>query len=119
MGSDPQGYESRKTISKADVAEVMDQVILEIQSLREAGQKEYAHRDEDAMRNFITQGKRYNLPPEKVLMLMADKHHDGIVAFINGHRSQRESVTGRINDMIVYLILLRAMIDMWDLEEAR
>ena len=35
---------------------------------------------------------------------------DGINAFINGHTSQREDVTGRITDCIVYLMLLWGMI---------
>ena len=39
------------------------------------------------------------------------KHIDGIMAHINGHKSQREDVRGRITDAIVYLLLLRGMID--------
>ena len=38
------------------------------------------------------------------------KHVDGINAFIKGHNSQREDVTGRITDCIVYLMLLWGMI---------
>lgn len=38
------------------------------------------------------------------------KHVDGINAFIKGHKSQREDVTGRITDCIVYLMLLWGMI---------
>ena len=39
------------------------------------------------------------------------KHIDGIMAYINGHKSQREGVEGRITDAIVYLLLLRGMVD--------
>ena len=39
------------------------------------------------------------------------KHIDGILAFINGHKSQREDVRGRLTDVIVYLTLLWGMID--------
>ena len=39
------------------------------------------------------------------------KHIDGIIAYINGHESQRESITGRINDAIVYLCILRGMVE--------
>ena len=39
------------------------------------------------------------------------KHIDGISSYIQGHHSQREDVSGRITDAIVYLFLLWAMID--------
>jgi len=39
------------------------------------------------------------------------KHIDGITAYLNGHKSQREDVRGRIKDAIVYLMLLWAMIE--------
>ena len=39
------------------------------------------------------------------------KHVDGISAHVKGHKSQREDVTGRITDAIVYLCLLRGMIE--------
>jgi|TARA_R110000824_G_scaffold38267_9_gene117072 hypothetical protein len=34
---------------------------------------------------------------------------DGIIAHVEGHDSQREEVTGRITDAIVYLCLLWGM----------
>tara|TARA_R100000458_G_scaffold12744_1_gene10536 strand:- start:452 stop:643 length:192 start_codon:yes stop_codon:yes gene_type:complete len=39
------------------------------------------------------------------------KHIDGISSFVNGHKSQREDVRGRITDAIVYLCLLWGMIE--------
>ena len=39
------------------------------------------------------------------------KHIDGISSFVNGHKSQREDVRGRLTDAIVYLCLLWGMID--------
>ena len=39
------------------------------------------------------------------------KHVDGIAAYVKGHKSQREDVTGRITDCIVYLMLLWGMIE--------
>ena len=39
------------------------------------------------------------------------KHIDGIAAYVKGHKSQREDVTGRITDCIVYLMLLWGMIE--------
>ena len=95
--------------TKKDVADVMEAVTQEISFLRDAGQKEYAHADDRPFRNFETLADELDLSREKVLWIYLKKHMDGVLAHINGHRSQRESVKGRINDAIVYLILLRAM----------
>lgn len=58
--------------------------------------------------------ERTGISREQVLMVYLEKHMDGIHAWVNGHRSQREGVRGRINDAVVYLTILRAMAD--DLE---
>ena len=47
----------------------------------------------------------------QVLMVYLLKHIDGISSFVNGHKSQREDVRGRITDAIVYLCLLWGMIE--------
>lgn len=88
----------------------MDQVFEECRGLRNAGQKEYAHADENAFANFERVAERMGLNPKQALMVYAEKHMDGIHSFIKGHTSQREDVTGRINDVIVYMCLLRGMI---------
>jgi hypothetical protein len=103
--------------TRKDVAELMEVVFEQLRATREAGQKEYAHKEENAFRNFEQTGDDLDIPREKVLYIFAKKHWDGILAYIKGHQSQREDVRGRIKDVIVYLILLWAMID--DREERR
>jgi hypothetical protein len=96
--------------SKAEVAAIMAETFKRLDALREAGQKEYAHTDENAFANFERVSDYLGISREKVLWTYLQKHLDGIVAHINGHRSQRESVHGRIDDAHVYLELLRGMI---------
>jgi len=86
-------------------------MVNEVKETRDAGQKEYAHTEENVFANFERIGKSINTIPDKVLMTYLLKHIDGINAWIKGHDSQREDVTGRIKDSIVYLFLLWAMID--------
>ncbi len=93
-----------------EMTDKMRAIFDECQRFRAAGQAEYA-RDADAFANFKRVGERLGLSPEKVLMVYLEKHLDGIHAFIGGHRSQREPIQGRINDAIVYLCLLEAMIE--------
>lgn len=97
--------------SKSEMSQVMDKVFSECNKFREAGQKEYAHKDENAFANFERVAERLGIDRKSVLMVYVEKHIDGIHSFIKGHKSQREDVRGRINDVIVYLCLLRGMID--------
>lgn len=73
------------------------------------GQKEYARREANFAANFERVAERTGISREKALLVYLEKHLDGIHAYVNGHRSQRESVEGRIKDAINYLGLLYAM----------
>lgn len=98
-------------MTQAEVEVVMRTVFDECQKLRGAGQAEYARTAENALANFERVAQHLGISREQVLFVYMFKHIDGITSFINGHRSQREDVRGRINDVIVYMILLRAMIE--------
>ena len=75
------------------------------------GHKEYAHRDADVHANFKRVGEALGLDPKLVLLVYLLKHMDGISAYCQGHKSQREDVRGRITDAKVYLSLLWAMVE--------
>ena len=89
----------------------MDDILKEVVMTRDSGQKEYAHDDEDVFANFNRVGHLLEEDRKKVLMTYMLKHVDGIAAYVKGHKSQREDVTGRITDCIVYLMLLWGMIE--------
>ena len=98
-------------MTKAQMAQKIDEIFAEIQGTREAGQKEYASGTDNAFANFEKLAAELGIPREKVLWVYAMKHKDGIASALNGHVSQREPVQGRIKDLIVYLCLLWGMID--------
>ena len=79
--------------------------------MREAGQKEYARKSDNAFANFERVGKNLELSREDVLLVYLLKHIDGICSFVKGHKSQREDIRGRITDAIVYLCLLWGMVE--------
>ena len=79
--------------------------------MRDAGQSEYSHDDSDVFANFNRVSDLLDVDRKKVLMTYMLKHVDGIAAYVKGHESQREAVTGRITDCVVYLMLLWAMIE--------
>lgn len=109
--------------TKAQMAKLMQEVFdEEIMFLREQGQKEYAHDEDDAFANFKRIAEDIEMPcphcgetvdfdHKWVLWVYAMKHREGIVSWLQGHKSQREDVTGRLNDLIVYMLLLRGMIE--------
>ena len=82
--------------------ELMDNILKEVVMIRDSGQKEYAHDDNDVFANFNRVAHLLEEDRKKVLMTYMLKHVDGIAAYVKGHKSQRENVTGRITDCIVY-----------------
>ncbi len=88
---------------------LMRRLLKQVLKIRNEGQKEYAHDEGNVFANFERVAETLKLPREKVLMTYLLKHIDGIVAHVEGHESQREAVSGRITDAIVYLCLLHAM----------
>ena len=85
------------------------QIIDEVKRTRDSGQKEYAHSEDNVFANFERVAENLDISREQSLMVYLMKHIDGINAWIKGHKSQREDVTGRIKDAIVYLCLLWGM----------
>lgn len=109
-------------MTRDEFGDLLDTIHIEEDSLRVAGQAEYAHDDSNAFANFERVGEQVQCMCEHcgkptrigrmaVLMVYFLKHVDGIVSFIGGHRSQRESVKGRINDSRLYMGLLRGMVE--------
>lgn len=98
-------------ITMKDAERLMATVFAECGKLREAGQKEYAHDDANALANFERIAANVGVTREQALLTYLQKHMDGIGAYVKGHKSQREDVRGRINDAIVYLVLLRCMVE--------
>tara|TARA_R100000458_G_scaffold6101_1_gene4911 strand:- start:1506 stop:1838 length:333 start_codon:yes stop_codon:yes gene_type:complete len=89
---------------------LFDTIMEEVKYTRDEGQKEYARTDDNIFANFERVADCLKIEREKVLMVYLLKHIDGISSYIDGHKSQRENVTGRVKDAIVYLLLLWAMV---------
>ena len=96
-------------MTQKEMKRLINSIFKEIQSTREAGQKEYARQSENAFANFERVGENLNIDRKQVLLVYLLKHIDGICSYVEGHKSQRENVEGRITDSIVYLCLLWGM----------
>ena len=98
-------------MTQLEMRNLMELIFKKINQTRKAGQEEYAREKKNAFANFEKVGQNLNIDREKVLLVYLLKHIDGICAYVNGHKSQREDVRGRITDVIVYLCLLWGMIE--------
>ena len=98
-------------MTRKQMKTLIDNIFKKIQKTREDGQKEYARDLDNAFANFERIANNLSISREKVLLTYLLKHIDGICAHVDGHKSQREDITGRITDSIVYLCLFWGMIE--------
>ena len=96
---------------KKEMNELMDYVFEEVTRIRNAGQSEYARDLQNVFANFERVASFVGSSREKVLLTYMIKHVDGLCAYADGHKSQREDVRGRLTDAMVYLSILWGMIE--------
>lgn len=72
---------------------------------------EYAH-DADQLANFKRLGQRLGMSSKAILMVYLTKHLDSIESYIRAPSSDlSEPIEGRIDDAILYLCLLKGLIN--------
>lgn len=87
-----------------------DKIMEYLEHLRASGQNEYAGKGQSPFANFNRVADWIGIDRDQALMVYALKHVDGIRAYyVDGHTSQREDVSGRLGDLVVYMILFFGM----------
>lgn len=102
---------------------ILSETIKEAQKLGQLKGSEYSG-DVDRLENFRRNGVDLELPMESIWRIYCMKHIDAIGQYIRdlqvGTKRQRlESLAGRADDVIVYMILFKAMLIEREREEAR
>lgn len=92
---------------------ILKKSVEQIQNLSTLKGGEYAG-DTDRLANFRRNGIALGLPMEVIWAVYAGKHWDAIQQYIKDltigrQRERLESIEGRIDDLIVYLILFKAI----------
>lgn len=72
--------------------------------------------DVDRLLNFRRNAKALALTKEQIWAVYAAKHWDALIQYIQDiqigrQRPREEQIEGRVDDLITYLILFRAMLD--------
>ena len=93
---------------------ILDDTIEAMRKLSTLKGGEYAG-DTDRLANFKRNAAAFGVSPLLVWGVYAGKHWDAIAQFINDHqngtyRQRGEAVEGRLDDMIVYCVLMKAML---------
>ena len=101
-------------MTKTEFDKLSNKIWESIMTTRNQGQNEYARTETDVLANFKRIGEWKNETQESVLLTFMLKHIDGIIAYVNGYKSQREDIRGRITDIIVYCMLLWSMVEEHD-----
>lgn len=87
-----------------------EQVFDRIRKLTETKGKDYAPDHEtNEFQNFDEAAARLDLRPEQVWAVYAGKHWDAIMAYCREGQVHSEPVAGRVEDLILYLLLLAGM----------
>ncbi len=103
-----------KQFKHAEYDALVDDTIKKIKELGVLKGGEYAG-DDDRLANFRRNGVDQDLPMETIWRVYAAKHWDAIGQYIkdirnNVARKRMESISGRVDDLIVYFLLFKAMI---------
>ena len=98
-------------MTRVQMKEIMERIINLVSETRDAGQDEYARDTDNVFANFERVASFTKTTREKALLTYMIKHIDGLCAYADGHRSQREDVRGRLTDIIVYAMLFWGMVE--------
>lgn len=94
---------------------LLDRAVAKIKSLAASKGAEYSG-DEDRLDNFRRGAARYGLPMEVIWGVYASKHWDSLQTYIKDlnvgrTRPYSEPIDGRVDDLLVYLLLFKAMLE--------
>lgn len=94
---------------------LLEETIGKIKSLAASKGSEYSG-DSDRLDNFRRNGADVGLPMETVWRVYAGKHWDALTTYIRDlqagkQRTRSEPIDGRVDDLLVYLLLFKAMLE--------
>lgn len=103
-----------KTFSYKDWDVLVQQAVENIQFLAKSKGGEYTD-GQDRLSNFRRNGNALGLRMEQIWAVYAGKHWDAITTYIRDMgtgtlRVRTEPIAGRVDDMLTYLLLFKAML---------
>jgi hypothetical protein len=96
-------------MTKAEFRDLLVSTFAAMDKLTATKGEEYAGSD-DQLANFHRSGAEAGTRPEQAWLIFFNKHMDAIKHYVRHDRALSEPIEGRIDDAILYLILLKAMV---------
>lgn len=98
---------------------LIDETFATVKSLTHSKGIEYTDNSKDRLENFKGEGKNLNVSPLVIWSVYASKHFRAIQSYIRlgGKIVSNEPIEGRIDDLILYLLLLKALIEDTDINK--
>lgn len=95
--------------------ELVNETVSMVRQLSELKGGEYAG-DTDRLANFRRNAEALGLDMSQVWAIYAAKHWDAVMQYVKDigagkKRERMESITGRLDDLIVYCILMKAIVE--------
>ena len=95
--------------------QLLDEAFESIRKLGQLKGGEYSG-DSDRLLNFRRNARDLELPMEVIWRVYAAKHWDAVGQYIRDlqtgkERTRLESISGRVDDLLVYLLLFKAMLE--------
>lgn len=97
------------TINRDQLRQIINNTLTQINKLNDTKGREYAG-DDDALANFHNRAEQMGITPMQVWGIFYGKHSDAIYAYIRNGKVLSEPIEGRIDDAILYLILLKGLV---------
>lgn len=97
-------------MTPTEFQKVLDETTAKLEQLTESKGREYRGSDDDQLANFYRSAKEAGIKPTQAWLVFFNKHIDAIKSFIRTESIFSEPIEGRIDDAILYLILLKALL---------
>lgn len=97
-------------MKRSRLLDLIHETVIEIERLNDTKGREYAG-DAEALSNFYNRAEQMGITPKKVWGIFFGKHIDSIFSYIKRGEVLSEPIEGRIDDAILYLILLKGLIE--------
>jgi hypothetical protein len=97
-------------MTRDEFMDLMEHEFAAIRAMNATKGHDYAG-DEDALANFKSASVRLGITPEQVWAVYADKHWSAVMTYCKEGAVQSEPIEGRITDAILYLFLLRGLVE--------
>lgn len=97
-------------MNRAEFLDLIESEFAKIVEINKRKGHDYAGED-DALANFKRHAEQLGLTPEQIWGVYAGKHWDAIMTYVREGAVASEPIEGRIQDAILYLFLLRGLVE--------